>query len=125
MSRLRLRARTIHAALIGLLALLVLASSMAGALAISHPSAHDLDAAVSVGVAAEPSDCEGEAPHPPGLASLSHDLAHAWHHCGVVMAVLPMPIVKLLAMKPTQPPSVDVRGGPAPLLQSLFRPPIR
>jgi hypothetical protein len=125
MSRLRLRARTIHAALIGLLALLVLASSMIGVLAISHPSVHDLDAAVAVGVAAEPADCEGEAPHPPGLASLSHDLAHAWHHCGVVMAVLPMPVVKLLAMKPTQPPSVEIRGGPSPLLQSLFRPPIR
>ncbi len=125
MSRLRLRARTIHAALIGLLALLVLASSMIGVLAISHPSVHDVDAAVSVGVTSEPSDCEGEAPHPPGLASLSHDLAHAWHHCGVVMAVLPMPVVKLLAMKPTQPPSVEVRAAPAPLLQSLFRPPIR
>ena len=123
MSRLRLRARTIHAALIGLLALLVLASSMIGVLAISHPSVHDVDAAVRV--TSGPSDCEGDAPHPPGLASLSHDLAHAWHHCGVVMAVLPMPVVKLLAMRPTQPPGVEVRTAPAPLLRSLFRPPIR
>jgi hypothetical protein len=125
MSRFRLRARAIHATLIGLLVLLVLATSMAGALAISHPSVHDLDTAVSTGVAAEPSDCEGESPHPPGLASLSHDLAHAWHHCGVVMAVLPMPVVKLLAMRPTQPPSVEASSAPAPLLQSLLRPPIR
>ncbi len=125
MFRLRARARAIHATLIGVLVVLVLATSMAGALAISHPSVHDVDTVVAMGVAAEPSDCEGEAPHPPGLASLSHDLAHAWHHCGVVMAVLPMPVVKLLALRPTQPPSVEVRAAPAPLLQSLFRPPIR
>ena len=122
MFRFRRHARALRAALTGGLILLLLASSMIGVLAISHPSVHDLDAAVAAGVAA---DCEGEAPHPPGLASLSHDLAHAWHHCGVVMAVLPMPVVKLLAMKPTQPPSIEIRGGPSPLLQSLFRPPIR
>mgnify|MGYP001806717653 CR=1 FL=1 len=126
MSRLRPRARAFHASLIWALAALLLVASMLGAIATGHPPVHDEALAVSAAVAdADRPDCDEDRPHPPGLASLSHDLAHAWHHCGVVMAVLPTPVMKLIALPPMLPPSVASILAPTPALQSLFRPPIR
>lgn len=120
----RHRARAFQASLIWALAALLLVASMLGAIATGHPPVHGEDLAAAV-AEADRTDCDEETPHPPGLASLSHDLAHAWHHCGVIMAVLSTPLMKLLALPPTHPPSVEVRAASAPALQGLFRPPIR
>ena len=126
MSRLRPRARAFQASLIWALAALLIVASMLGAIATGHPPVHDEAVAVSAAVAdADRPGCDEDTPHPPGLASLSHDLAHAWNHCGVVMAVLPMPVVKLIALPPMLPPSVASILAPTPALQGLFRPPIR
>jgi hypothetical protein len=108
------------------LAVLLLAMSVLGSVAASHAPVHDDPAfAVAALSSDSPAGCDEETPHPPGLASLSHDLAHAWHHCGVVMAVLPTPVVKLIALPPMLPPSVASILAPTPALQGLFRPPIR
>jgi hypothetical protein len=108
------------------LAVLLLAMSVLGSVAASHAPVHDDPAfAVAALSSDSPAGCDEETPHPPGLASLSHDLAHVWHHCGVVMAVLPTPVVKLIALPPMLPPSVASILAPTPALQGLFRPPIR
>lgn len=108
------------------LALLLLVMSVLGSVAASHAPVHgDPASAVTALSPDSPAGCDKEAPHPPGLASLSHDLAHVWHHCGVVMAVLPMPTVKLTTLPPTLPPSVASILAPPPSLKGLFRPPIR
>ena len=126
MSLLRHRARALHAGLIWALASLLLVASMLGAIATGHPPVHDDALAVSAAVAdTDRPDCDEDTPHPPGLASLSHELAHAWHHCGVVIAVLPTPVVKLIALPPMLPPDVASILAPTPALQGLFRPPIR
>jgi len=126
MSLLRLRARALHAGLIWALASLLLVASMLGAIATGHPPVHDDALAVSAAVAdTDRPDCDEDTPHPPGLASLSHELAQAWHHCGVVIAVLPTPVAKLLSPPPPLIPAFYARPAPAPLLQGLFRPPIR
>jgi hypothetical protein len=105
---------------------LVIASSMVGAVAGTHPAMHHASV-TSPGalVDVERPPCETSAPHDSGLASLAHALAHAWHHCGVVIAMLPLPVVRLLALLPACPPGIEVRTAPAPVLQGLFRPPIR
>ena len=126
MMRFRHRARTWRASLIWALAALLLASSVLGAIAKGHPPIHDEALGALAAVAeAHPSECDDETPQASGWPSLSHDLAHAWNHCGVVMAVLPTPIIKLLALPPTHPASAAYRATPAPALQGLFRPPIR
>ena len=126
MMRFRHRARTWRASLIWALAALLLASSVLGAIAKGHPPIHGEELTASAAVAeAHPSECDDETPQASGWASLSHDLAHAWNHCGVVMAVLPTPVIKLLALPPTHPAGAGHRATPAPALQGLFRPPIR
>lgn len=108
------------------LAVLLLAMSVLGSVAASHAPVHDDPAfAVAAPSSDSPAGCDEETRHPPGLASLSHDLAHVWHHCGVVMAVLPMPTVRLTKLPPTPPPSVAFILAPPPSLKGLFRPPIR
>ena len=126
MSRPRPRARAFKASFIWALAALLIVASMLGAIATGHPPVHDEAVAVSAAVAdADRPGCDEDTPHPPGLASLSHELAHAWHHCGVVIAVLPTPVAKLLSPPPPLIPAFYARPAPAPLLQGLFRPPIR
>lgn len=96
---------------------LLLVTSVLDAIARSHAPTHDNEHAVVA--------CVHEAPQPPGLGSLFYDLAHAWHTCGVVMAVLPMPVAKLLQLPSIGPPNLDVLAAVAPMLQRLFRPPNR
>lgn len=126
MIRFRRRMSALRAGLLWTLVALMLVTPVLGAIANSHAPIHaDVHALAADADADSDGDCADQTPHPAGLARLAHELAHAWHHCGVVMAVLSTPVVKLLALPPTAPPSVDVPPSLAPALQGLFRPPIR
>lgn len=115
-------------ALIWGMAVVLLAMSLLGALAATHEALHLIDGDAVVAHESGP-DSDDTHPSASGDASvmdeLLHGLAHAAKCCGVTMAVLPTPVVKLLAPPPPLIPALAVRPAPSPALQGLFRPPIR
>lgn len=106
----------------------ILALSLIGALAATHQALHAVDGSTSMTHEAGP---VGDNDHPPtpmdssSLDEVLHGLAHATKCCGFTMAVLPTPVAKLLSPPPPLIPAFYARPAPAPLLQGLFRPPIR
>jgi hypothetical protein len=115
-------------ALIWGLAVVMLAMSLLGALATTHEALHVIDGSAAFAHEHGPGDDDAHPPTPTDASAfdeLVHGLAHAWHCCGVTMAVLPAPVAKLLSAPPPLIPAFDARSAPAPALQGLFRPPIR
>ncbi len=110
------------------MAVVMLAMSLLGALATTHEALHVIDGSAAFAHEHGPGDDDAHPPTPTDSSAvdeLVHGLAHAWHSCGVMMAMLPTPAVKLLDAAPPLIPAFDVRSAPAPALQGLFRPPIR
>lgn len=110
------------------MAVVLLAMSLLGALAATHEALHVIDGNATT---AHESGPDGDDAHPPAsgdasvMDELLHGLAHAAKCCGVTMAMLTTPVVKLLAPPLPSIPALAVRAAPAPALQGLFRPPIR
>jgi hypothetical protein len=126
MSSFRHRTRAFQKGLIWVVMVVLVTSSTINAIAISHAAMNrDAFHAVSGVSEAKRSGCADTAKLLSGLAKLAHEIAHAWHHCGVVMAVLDMPMAKLMSLPPARPPSVEKRPAASPVLLGLFRPPIR
>ena len=107
----------------------MLAMSLLGALATTHEALHVLDGSAAFAHEHIRGDEGAHSTAPTdasAIAELVHGLAHTWHCCGVTIAVLPVPVWKLLSAPP--PPLVSALGAspaPAPALPGLFRPPIR
>lgn len=115
-------------ALIWGMAVVLLTMSLIGAMATTHEALHAIDGSAAVAHEHGPDDDDAHPPSPADASTfdeLVHGVAHAWHCCGVTMAVLPTPVVKLLSAPPPLIPAFDARPAPAPALQDLFRPPIR
>lgn len=124
----RARSSRFRDLLLWAMAALLLAMSTIGAIASTHGSGEHADNTFAVDARRSVGDECGdrEAPSPLGSAgTVVHDLVHAWHHCGVVMAVLAVPVVKLLPLPLLRLPDAATPATPAPTIQGLFRPPIR
>lgn len=110
------------------MAAVLFAASLLGALAKMHEALHVIEGSAAFAHEHGPGEADAHPPTPTDASTfdeLVHGLAHAWHCCGVTMAVLSTPVAKLLLAPPPLIPAFDARPAPAPALQGLFRPPIR